>query len=62
MDWEFKILDAIQKYFSGNFMDNIMSKISSLGNAGLIWIILTIILLLYVGLDHSKLESILILL
>ena len=26
MDWEFKILDAIQKYFSGNFMDNIMSK------------------------------------
>ena len=47
MDWEFKILDAIQKYFSGNFMDNIMSKISSLGNAGLIWIILTIILLLF---------------
>ena len=46
MDWEFKILDAIQKYFSGNFMDNIMSKISSLGNAGIIWIILTIILLL----------------
>lgn len=47
MDWEFKILDAIQNYFSGNFMDNIMSKISSLGNAGLIWIILTIILLLF---------------
>lgn len=91
MDWEFKILDAIQKYFSGNFMDNIMSKISSLGNAGLIWIILTIILLLFkrtrkygytcglsliimlftgnifiknivCSLDHSKLESILILL
>ena len=33
MDWEFRVLDSIQKYFSGNFMDNIMPKISSLGNA-----------------------------
>ena len=38
-----KILDAIQNIFREIFMDNIMSKISSLGNAGLIWIILTII-------------------
>ena len=45
MDWEFRVLDSIQKYFSGNFMDNIMPKISSLGNAGLIWIIFTIVML-----------------
>lgn len=47
MDWEFRVLDSIQKYFSGNFMDNIMPKISSLGNAGLIWIIFTIVMLLF---------------
>lgn len=28
-------------------MDNIMPKISSLGNAGLIWIIFTIVMLLF---------------
>ena len=32
MDWEFKILDAIQKYFSGNFMDNIMKCRFNLDN------------------------------
>lgn len=47
MDWEFNVLDFIQKYFSGNFMDNIMPLISSLGNVGLIWIIFTIIMLFY---------------
>ena len=47
MDWEFRFLDSIQKYFSGNFMDNIMPKISSLWNAGLIWIIFTIVMLLF---------------
>ena len=47
MDWEFRVLDSIQKYFSGDFMDNIMPKISSLGNAGLIWIIFTIVMLLF---------------
>ena len=35
MDWEFRVLDSIQKYFSGNFMDNIMPKISSLGKCWL---------------------------
>lgn len=45
MDWEFNVLDFIQKYFSGNFMDNIMPLISSFGNGGFIWIIFTIIML-----------------
>ena len=47
MDWEFNVLDFIQKYFSGNFMDNIMPLISSFGNGGFIWIIFTIIMLFY---------------
>lgn len=45
MDWEFYILDFIHKYFSNPVMDVIMKFVSFLGSIGIIWIVLTIILL-----------------
>lgn len=43
---DFFILDLINKYFSCKALDVIMPAITRLGNAGIIWIILTIICLL----------------
>lgn len=42
---DFSILDGIQKYLSCGFLDWLMPKITVLGNAGIIWIILAFILL-----------------
>ena len=44
IDWI--ILDKIQSLFSGGFMDWLMPKITILGDAGMIWIIIGIVLLL----------------
>lgn len=46
MNWEFHILDSIQKYISGDFMNKFMPFVSSLGNAGILWIILTALMLI----------------
>lgn len=45
MTWEFHFLDAVQRYFQSPFMDSIMPPISALADSGLIWIVLTLILL-----------------
>ena len=47
MDWEFQILDSIQKNLSGNIMNKLMCYVSTLGNCGTLWIILTIIMLFF---------------
>lgn len=43
---DFYILDLINKYFSCKALDIIMPAITRLGNAGIMWIILTIICLI----------------
>lgn len=45
MNFEFAILDFIQKFFCCPFLDMAIPKISALGNGGLVWIIFTIVLL-----------------
>ena len=47
MVWEFNVLDKIQQLFANDFWDVVMPRISFLGNAGLIWILLSIFLLLF---------------
>ncbi len=43
---EFAILDFIQNNIRCGFLDFIMPKITALGNAGILWIILTVIFLI----------------
>ena len=45
MQIEFQILDALQKIHAP-VLDGVMCLITSLGNAGIIWILLTIALLI----------------
>lgn len=45
MEWEFYILDFIHTYFSNPVMDVVMKFVSFLGSLGMIWIVITIILL-----------------
>ena len=47
MTWEFNLLDQIQQYMANDFLDTLIPRISSLGDAGLIWIALSILLLLF---------------
>lgn len=47
MAWEFNLLDQIQQRFANEFLDALIPRISSLGDAGLIWIVLSILLLLF---------------
>lgn len=47
MRWEFEFLDYLQRLLQNDWLDKIMPAISSLGNAGICWIILTLILLLF---------------
>ena len=47
-DIDFKILDLIQNHFSCSFLNFLMPKITFLGNWGLIWIIIAIIMLFFV--------------
>lgn len=42
---DFSILDFIQNHFRSGALDWIMPKISFLGNAGLIWIVISVVLL-----------------
>ena len=46
MGIEFQILDALQKIHTP-ILDKCMAAITSLGNAGIIWIILAAVLLIY---------------
>lgn len=43
---DFQILDFIREHLSCNFLDWIMPKITFLGNTGLIWIVITIMMML----------------
>lgn len=47
MAFEFMILDFIQTHMRNAFLDTLMPFITRLGNGGVIWIILTIVLLLF---------------
>ena len=42
---EFAILDFIQKYLTSPIMDKIMVFITTLGNSGMIWIVITLLML-----------------
>ncbi|WP_295217379.1 phosphatase PAP2 family protein [Ruminococcus sp.] len=46
-DIDFKILNLIQEYFSCSFLNFLMPKITFLGNGGLIWIVMAIIMLFW---------------
>jgi len=46
MNFDFLILDFIQEYIKNPVFDFIMPKVTVLGNAGIIWIITAIVLLL----------------
>ena len=45
MSWEIEFLNAIQHLFRNEFLDIVMPFISALGNAGIFWILLTVVLL-----------------
>lgn len=47
MAWEFNLLDQIQQHLANDFLNVLVPRISSLGDAGLIWIALSILLLLF---------------
>lgn len=46
MAFEFTILDFIQQHLRSDWMDKIMVAITHLGDAGIVWIVLTLVLLL----------------
>lgn len=46
MSWEIEFLNAIQHLFRNEFLDIVMPFISALGNAGIFWILLTVVLLI----------------
>lgn len=46
MSFDFPILNYIQENFKSDFMDDLMTFFTRLGNAGLIWIILILILVI----------------
>lgn len=49
MDWltsfDFQILHGIQRIFSSSFLDFLMPKITALGNGGILWILIAVLLL-----------------
>ena len=47
MAWEFNVLDQIQQYLANDFLNLLIPRVSSLGDAGLIWIVLSVLLLLF---------------
>lgn len=47
MKFDFQILDFIQAHLRCSFLDTTMPMITKLGDAGLIWIVLAIVLLLF---------------
>lgn len=44
---DFQILHTIQRIFSGSVLDFLMPKITALGNGGILWIFLAILLLIF---------------
>mgnify|MGYP000402857128 CR=1 FL=1 len=46
MSWEIDFLNAVQHLLRNEFLDVIMPFISALGNAGIFWILLTLVLLI----------------
>lgn len=46
MNFEFAILDFIQNYLRTPFGDVVLPLITSLGNAGIVWVILAVVLLI----------------
>ena len=44
---EFQLLDGIQQFFGCQWLDAVMPGLSSLGDAGICWIVLSILLLLF---------------
>lgn len=46
MSWEIEFLNSIQHLLRNEFLDAVMPFISSLGNAGIFWILLTVVLLI----------------
>lgn len=46
MELDWFLLDKIQSMFSSGFMDAVMPKITALGNAGIIWIIIGLAMLI----------------
>ena len=56
MQIEFQILDALQKIHTP-VLDGVMCLITSLGNAGIIWILLTIALLINPKIRRTKEET-----
>lgn len=46
MAWEFAVLDFIQKNMRNGILDTIMPMITSLGNGGIVWILLAVCLLI----------------
>lgn len=47
LNLEFQILDGIQRLFGCKWLDAVMPGLSSLGDAGICWIVLSILLLLF---------------
>ena len=43
---EIAVLDFLQNVIKGDILDFVMPKITALGNAGILWIILTLIFLI----------------
>lgn len=46
MELDWFLLDKIQSMFSSGFMDAVMPKITALGNAGIVWIIMGLAMLI----------------
>ena len=42
MAWEFAVLDFIQENMRNGILDTIMPMITSLGNGGIVWILLAV--------------------
>lgn len=47
MSWEIDFLNGIQTLFQCEWMDVLMPPLSSLGDAGIVWIVLSVLLLLF---------------
>ncbi|HJC25214.1 MAG TPA: phosphatase PAP2 family protein [Candidatus Eisenbergiella merdavium] len=57
MAWEFNVLDLIQQLPAKDFLNVLMPRISSLGDAGLVWIVLSVLLLLFPKTRRAGLAS-----
>ena len=51
------LLDQIQQYLANDFLNLLIPRVSSLGDAGLIWIVLSVLLLLFPKTQKAGLAS-----